>query len=168
MNETTVNSYGIGLYQDGVFYFTNPGLVKSRTQEGDITLDWKHLWNNVEYVFKAKTTVPLIIRNETAESIQEIRKRFAKDYAQDWFHQTKRYAELTKKGGYMPAGYNEETEFGKIIQMCLTPLPKSQASITEIPREEEKKVQGGSRAIGTGANLNEAFKDYNIPVLGEM
>lgn len=162
------NNYGVGLFQDGVFYFTNPGLVKGRTAEGDVTYDWKHLWNNVEYVFKAKTTVPLIIRNSTPEQIQEIRKRFAKDYAQDWFHQTKRYADLNKKGGYMPAGYNEDTEFGKVIQMCLTALPKSQVGVREIPHEEEKKVIGGSKAIGSGANLNEAFKDYQIPVLGEM
>lgn len=162
------NNYGVGLFQDGVFYFTNPGLVKSRTPEGDITLDWRHLWNNIEYKFKAKTTVPLIIRNSTAEEIQEIRKRFAKDYAQDWFHQTKRYQELTKKGGYMPAGYDETTEFGKIIQMCLTPLPKSNAVVQEIPREGEEKIKGGTKAIGTGSNLNEAFKDYEIPVLGEM
>lgn len=162
------NNYGVGLYQDGVFYFTNPGLVKSRTIEGDETLDWKHLWNNVEYVFKAKTTVPLIIRNSTPEEIQEIRKRFAKDYGQDWFHQQKRYQELVKKGGYIPAGYNEDTEFGKIIQMCLTPLPKSSATVREIPRQEEHKITGGSKAIGTGANLNEAFKDYEIPTLGEM
>lgn len=162
------NNYGVGLYQDGVFYFTNPGLVKSRTEEGDETLDWSHLWNNVEYTFKAKTTVPLIIRNSTPEEIQEIRKRFARDYGQAWFHQTKRYKELSKKGELHPAGYNEDAEFGKVIQMCLTPLPKSQPKITEIPREEERKIQGGSKAIGSGANLNEVFKDYQIPVLGEV
>ena len=55
---------------DGVFRFTN------WTEE-----DFKHLWNNIEYTFKAGTTSPMIIANETLENIQEIRKRFAYDLA---------------------------------------------------------------------------------------
>ena len=41
------NNYGVGLYQDGVFYFTNPGLVKTRTPEGDETFD-----GGKEYIVK--------------------------------------------------------------------------------------------------------------------
>ncbi len=161
------NQYGVGLYQDGVFYFTNPGLVKTRTLEGDETLDWTGFWNNKEYLFKAKTTVPLIISGATQEETQEIRKRFAQKYGQDWFHQSKRYKELVKKGGYMPAGYNEATEFGAVIQACLTPLPKSQAVVKELPRESDDKFKG-SKAIKSGQDLNMAFKDYEVPELGMM
>lgn len=162
------NNYGIGLYQDGVFYFTNPGLVKSRLEDGTETLDWTALWNNKEYTFKAKTTVPLIIANEPPENVQEIRKRFARKYGQDWFHQSKRYKDLVKKGGYMPAGYNETAEFGAIVQQCLTPLPKSTIVVKDIPREGEEVIKGGSKAVGNSANLSEAFKDYEIPTLGQM
>lgn len=162
------NNYGVGLYQDGVFYFTNPGLAKFRTEEGDETTDFCALWNNKEYTFKGKTTVPLIIANEPPENIQNIRKLFAKKYAQAWFHQTKRYKELVKKGGYMPAGYNEDAEFKDVIQACLTPLPKSQAKVKELPREGEKEITGGSKAIRKGQDLNILFKDYEVPELGAM
>lgn len=161
------NNYGTGLYQDGVFYFTNPGLVKSRDIEGNETLDWSCLWNNKEYTFKAKTTVPLIIAHEPPENIQNIRKLFAKKYAQAWFFQTKRYKELVKKGGFIPAGYNEDQEIKEVTQACLTPLPKSHAIIKDLPRESED-IFKGSKALKSGQDLNEAFKDYTVPELGEM
>ena len=157
------NNYGVGLYQDGVFYFTNPGLIK---QDGK-ALAFKPLWNNIEYTFEPNTTVPLIIQGEPPENIQSIRKKFAKKYAQAWFHTTKRYKELVKKGGYIPATYDEDAEFKDVIQACLTPLPKSQAQVKPLPRDSEENYKG-TKAIGRAANLNEVFKDYEPPQLGEM
>ena len=81
--------YGEGLYQDGVFYFTNPGLYKGKDREGNPTLDWSALWNNKEYTFKGKTTSPFLIANEPPENIQKIRKLFAKKYAEAVFFQSK-------------------------------------------------------------------------------
>lgn len=158
------NNYGIGLYQDGIFYFTNPGLAKD--EDGKV-LDFKAVWNSKEYTFKAKTTVPLIIAGEPPENIQTIRKRFAKKYAQTWFHQTKRYKELVKKGGYIPATYDEDTEFKDVIQACLTPLPKSQATIKDLPKDNENNYKG-TKAIKTGQDLNTIFADYEPPQLGKM
>lgn len=160
-------SYGLGLYQDGVFYFTNPGLVKSRTKEGDITTDWSALWNNREYTFKGKTTVPLIIANEPPENVQNIRKLFAKKYAQAWFFQSKRYQDLVKKGGYIPATYDEDAEMGTVIQACLTPLPKSQAEVKDIPRESESDFKA-SKAVQSGQDLNRIFDSYEPPILGKV
>jgi len=150
------NNYGIGLYQDGTFYFTNPGL------DGE---DFTALWNNKEYTFKSKTTVPLIIPGETPENVQIIRKRFAKAYAQKIFHKSKKYKDLVKAGGYIPATYDEDVEFKTAIQACLTPLPKSQATIKDLPKDTEEHYKG-SKAVGNSTNLNEAFKDYEIPTLG--
>lgn len=161
------NKYGVGLYQDGVFYFTNPGLFKMRNRDGVETKDFTALWNNKEYLFPEKTTVPLVIASEPPENIQHIRKLFAKKYAQAWFHQTARYKKLVKEGGRVPATYDEDTEFGDVIQACLTPLPKGQAKVTELPRESESAYIG-SKALGATANLNEAFKDYEPPTLGAM
>lgn len=161
----STENYGVGLYQDGVFYFTNPGLVKSRTKEGDITLDWKVLWNNREYTFTGKTTVPMVIAGEPPENIQNIRKLFAKKYAQAWFFQTKRYQDLVKKGGYIPATYDEDTEMKEVIQACLTSLPKSQAEIKEMPRDKETNYKG-TKAVKSGQDLNAIFADYEIPQLG--
>lgn len=161
------NDYGVGLYQDGVFYFTNPGLFKIKNAEGLETTDFCALWNNKEYTFKGKTTVPLIIPNEPPENIQHIRKLFAKKYAIAWFHQTKRYKELVKNGGLMPAGFNEDAELKDVIQACLTPLPKSQAIVKELPRDSEDNYKG-SKAIRSGQDLNKAFADYEIPELGRV
>jgi len=161
------NNYGTGLYQDGVFYFTNPGLFKMRDRDGSETADFTALWNNKEYRFKAKTTVALVIANEPPENIQHIRKQFAKKYAQAWFHQTKRYKDLVKQGKALPATYNEDTEFKTVVQACLTPLPKGQLAVVDLPKDSEENYKG-TKAIRNGQDLNQAFADYEPPVLGAM
>lgn len=162
------NNYGKGLYNDGVFYFTNPGLFKIRQDDGSLSGDFKTMWNNKEYIFKAKTTTALVIPNESPENIQRIRKIFAKNYAQTWFHQTPRYKDLVKKGGYMPATYVEDTEFGHVIQQCLTPLPKGELEVKEAQPLLKEEQLTASKAVGQSGNLNEIFKDYEPPVLGQM
>lgn len=159
------NNYGVGLYNDGVFFFTNPGIAKFKDKYGNVTTDFSTLWNNKEYTFKGKTTVPLLIPNTTPEDIQNIRKQFAKNYATAWFFTTKRYQELVKKGGYIPATYNEDTEYLDVIQACLTALPKSQLEVKDLPNTTEDELKG-SKAVGSKANLEKIFEDYEIPELG--
>lgn len=162
MNE---NNYGVGLYQDGVFFFTNPGIGKFKNAHGEVTTDFSTLWNNREYTFKGKTTVPLLIPSTTPEEIQNIRKVFAKNYATQWFFTTPRYKDLVKKGGYIPATYDEDTEYQTVIQACLTALPKSQMTVKEAPKASEDDFKG-SKAVGQKANLEKIFEDYEIPILG--
>ncbi len=159
-------NYGVGLYNDGVFYFTNPGIAKFTDKFNNESTDFTTLWNNREHTFKGKTTVPLLIPNTTPEEIQHIRKQFAKNYATAWFFTTKRYKDLVKKGGYIPATYDEDTEYKDVIQACLTALPKSKMEIKELPKMDAEDFRGGSKAVGQTANLDEAFKDYQIPILG--
>lgn len=162
------NNYGVGLYQDGVFYFTNPALAKFKDKNGDESTDFRTLWNNKEYLFKGKTTSPLIIPNTTPEEVQHIRKQFAKNYATAWFFTTKRYKDLVKKGGYVPATYDEDTEYKAVIQACLTPLPKSQAEVRDMPKLVKDGDFKGSKAITKNTDLNDAFKDYAVPELGSI
>jgi|ERR1035437_6477165 hypothetical protein len=161
------NTYGKGLYNDGVFYFTNPALFKMRGTDGIETDDFTTLWNNKEYTFKAGTTSALVIPNEPPESIQHIRKQFAKNYATAWFYQTERYLKLVEQGKNLPATYNEDTEFGAVIQQCLTPLPKGQIVINDLPRASEDEFKG-SKALKGNQDLNQIFKDYQPPELGAM
>jgi len=161
------NEYGVGLYNEGVFYFTNPGLFKGKTKQINEAGDFTTLWNNKEYIYKAKTTTPMIIQGEPPENIQHIRKQFAKNYATGWFYQTPRYRELVKKGGYIPATFVEDEEFKDVIQACLTPLPKSEAIVKELPRKKDSEYRG-SKAIGKNTDLNAAFADYQIPELGQV
>lgn len=161
------NNYGVGLYQDGVFYFTNPGLYKMRHRNGEENKDFVALWNNKEYRFKDKTTVPLIIPNETPENIQHIRKLFAKKYAQGWFHQTAKYKKMVKDGKNMPATYNEDVELADVIQACLTPLPKGSVEVNELPRMSDSSYSA-SKAVGGNQDLNKLFSDYEPPILGKQ
>lgn len=161
------NTYGVGLYNEGVFYFTNPGLAKFKDKFGTESTDFSTLWNNKEYTFKGKTTVPLLIPSTTPEEIQSIRKQFAKNYATAWFFTTKRYKDLVKAGGYIPATYDEDTEYGAVYQACLTALPKSQLSVRDLPNNTEDELKG-SKAVGSKANLEKIFEDYEIPELGKM
>lgn len=149
-------NYGVGLYNEGVFYFTNP------TND-----EFVARWNNVDYVFKPKTTVPLLIANEPPENTQEIRKKFAKKLALQVFHQSKRYKELVKSGGYIPATYDEDTELGATIQACLTPLPKSSAMVKPNAPESDSNYKA-TKAVKSGANLEKMFEDQEVPELGEM
>lgn len=153
MNE---NNYGQGLYSNGVFFFTNP------TKE-----DWSALWNNKEYTFKAMTTSPFLIANETPENIQVIRKMFAKRLAQHVFHQSKQYRDMVKSGGFIPATYNEDGVLKETIQACLKPLPQSSVSVKDIPRDSEDEFKL-SKAVVPGANLAKAFEDYQVPEYGEQ
>lgn len=150
------NQYGQGLYQDGVFYFTNP------TKE-----DWSALWNNKEYIFPAKTTVPLIIANEPPENIQYIRKQFAKRLAQHVFHQSKQYKDMVKSGGYIPATYNEDIVLAETIQACLTPLPKGHVEVKELPKDNEKNYKA-SKVVTRNTDLNKVFADQEIQEVGEL
>lgn len=159
------NNYGVGLYREGTFYFTNPGLAKFTDKQGNISTDFSTLWNNKEYTFTGKTTVPLLIPNTTPEEVQSIRKQFAKNYAVAWFHTSKKYKDLVKKGGYIPATYDEDTEYKDVIQACLTPLVKSEMEVKDMPKVKESDFVG-SKAIGKDENLENAFRDYNIPTLG--
>jgi hypothetical protein len=159
------NNYGVGLYNEGIFYFTNPGLAKFKDKFGNESSDFTTLWNNKEYTFKSKTTSPLLIPDTTPEQVQSIRKQFAKNYATKWFFTTKRYQELVKKGGYIPATYDEDTEYKDVAQACLTALPKSQMVVKDMPKVQESDFKG-SKAIGKDENLENAFRDYNIPQLG--
>ena len=65
---------------DGVFRFTN-------ATADDFTV----LWNNVNYTFKAGTCSPMIIKGESPENTQEIRKKFAYKLAVREFFKSEEY-----------------------------------------------------------------------------
>lgn len=129
---------------DGVFRFTN-------ATEDDFTV----LWNNVSYTFKAGTCSPMIIKNETAENIQEIRKKFAYKLATREFFKSDEYKRLAGMGGGLPPTYNDEvlTEW---IQQCLEPLPIARAEVKEI--EDKPKTMKAFKPVGEKSNLQEEFK----------
>lgn len=140
---------------DGVFRFTNCS-----------DEDFKALWNNKEYTFPAKSTCPMIIEGETLENIQEIRKRFAKRYAEREYFKTKGYLKMRNGvDGAVPSQYNP-AELQKYIDQCLEPLPV--APVKVIKKKGDETTYRATKGVGKKDNLNEMFKDSDIPELGEM
>lgn len=149
---------------DGVFRFTNASKE-----------DFKVMWNSKEYTFPAESTCPLIIQGESLENIQEIRKKFAKKYAQREFEKSAEGKKIAKEGSkhVSPATYDEAI-LNPWIQQCLDPLPLAAAKVAVVPIKKPEFIDGGTAILGEGGSLNSLtskdgeFKDYIPPVLGQM
>ena len=99
--------------------------------------DWATEWDSKIYSFPAMKTVPLIIRNETLENIQEIRKKFAKRFAMDQFLKSDEYSRLvgmTKNA--VPPTFDEKV-LTPWIQQCLTELPVDKLKTAPSPKDSE-------------------------------
>ena len=130
---------------DGVFRFTN-------ATEEDFTV----LWNNVEYTFKAGTCSPMIIKGETLENIQEIRKKFAYKLATREFFKSDDYNRLAGMGNGLPPTYND-TVLEPWIQQCLEPLPTDKVVVKEV---EVKPIKMKAfKVVGEKSDLKEEFRD---------
>lgn len=142
---------------DGVFRFTN-WTDKERT----------YLWNNKEYTFPAKSTVPLIILNEPLENVQEIRKRFAYRLAEEVWYESKDYEKMSKMGNGLPPTRDDKV-LEADIEKCLSPLPIGRASVKE-GKKEKDTVYKATKALKGGEDPNYLFREenQNVPTLGEM
>lgn len=157
-NEVTAEDF------DGVFKFTNASKE-----------DFTAMWNNVEYTYPAETRCPMVIPNEPAENIQNIRKRFALKYAQREFSKSVQGKAIEKEGQkhFMPATWNEKL-LEPHIQQCLSPLPIASAVARRVPKVKTETIDGGTAVIGDASSIGSlsssegAFKDYTPPELGKM
>lgn len=97
---------------DGVFRLTN-------SSDEDFTAKW----NSIEYSFPAKSTVPMIIAGESPENVQNIRMKFAREYAVREFYKSPKFAQMnSSEQGLKPALYTD-SDLVDAIQSCLEPLP---------------------------------------------
>lgn len=115
---------------DGNFYFTN-------SWEDE---DFVGKWGSKEYVFPAHSTSKMLMPELSPLEVQQVRKKFAKDWAQLTFFKGKQYEHLRLREGVKdemgmitPRGYGMShagtysiDELTPYIQMCLAPLPTSQ------------------------------------------
>lgn len=142
---------------DGVFRFTN-WTDKERT----------YLWNNKEYTFPAKSTVPLIILNEPLENIQEIRKRFAYRLAEEVWYESKEYEKMSKMGNGLPPTRDDKV-LEADIEKCLSPLPIAKAGVKEGKKQDDRQYKA-TKALKGGEDPNYLFREenQNVPTLGAM
>lgn len=118
---------------DGTFKFTN------RSEE-----DFIGQWGGRGYLFPAGKMTPMVIYDATPLEVQNIRKKFARDYAIREFFKSKKYEEYRGQEGGMghrtmnsihqAAQYND-SDLEPYIQQCLQPLPQAAPTMMELPRE---------------------------------
>lgn len=146
----------IDLDFDGVFRFTNP------TDE-----DFSFMWNNKEYLFPANSTCPMVIRNESLDNIQEIRKKAAYKLAVREFYKGKEYVKMSKMGNGLPPTFDEKV-LEPVINKCLENLPESRAKMTEVRSAVTDDDFIYSAALSGGDDPREATKKAPIKNVGIM
>lgn len=119
---------------DGTFRFTN-----------DSDDDFIGTWGKKQYRFPAHTTSPMPAAelNATPLEVQSIRKKFARDWAEQQFFKGVEYKKLLKQernddgsarlSGIHGAGTYSTDSMVSLIQRCLVPLKVSKAVVTEVP-----------------------------------
>ncbi len=120
---------------DGVFRFTN-----------DSDEDFIGKWDSLEYVFPARKTTPMLITNATPLEVQNIRKKFAREWAERQYFKSEKYQKMFNQernpdgtprlNSIHQAGTYGDNELAPFIQQCLTPLPIARATVQEAPKEE--------------------------------
>lgn len=142
MNDDSIMKYESILPEDynGVFYFTN------WTDE-----DFVGVWGSKEYHFPKLSTSPMHILDASPLETQHIRKKFAKNLAEQVFHRSddfkKRYLSQERNSDGTPrlnsihqAGTYTLGDLTPLIQRCLEPLPIANARVFEAPKEKIEDI----------------------------
>lgn len=110
---------------DGVFKFTNW-----------TTEDFAARWDNVEYIFPAEKTTPMVM-NFTPKEIEHIRKKFARELAVREFYKSEKFKGMDDpKHGPNPATYTD-SDLAPYTQKCLEPLPIASLKSKVLPKQNE-------------------------------
>lgn len=141
---------------NGVFMFTNP------TDD-----DFTFFWNNNEYLYPAQKTTAMLIKNETPENIQEIRKKAAYKLAVREFYTGKKYKDMAKMGNGMPPTFDEKI-LEPMIEQCLKPLPIAQPTVKAGKKMISDNSYKASKALSDKENPNFIFRDDVAEVKGKM
>jgi len=149
---------------DGTFRFTN-----------DSDEDFVGKWGGKEYIFPAHTTSPMVIYDATALEVQQIRKKFAKDWAEREFTKSDAFKMLTKQeknadgtprlNSIHQAGSYGIDQLTPYIQRCLKPLQNAKASVHTVVRPKledslhtDEEGDLVTQAVDKGISLKDKFK----------
>lgn len=118
---------------DGTFYFTN-----------DSDEDFIGKWGGKEYRFAAHATSPILIMDASPLDIQQIRKKFARDWAVKEFGKSETYQKLLAQernpdgtprlNSIHQGGTYSDNDLIALIQRCLKPLPVKRAEVKTIEK----------------------------------
>lgn len=118
---------------DGTFYFTN-----------FTDHEFVGIWGGKEYHYPAQATSPMIMPEYSPLEVQNIRKKFAKDLAEQEFYRGDSYKVLQKQErnddgtprspSIFGGGFYSEDQLVSLIQRCLEPLPIKKAEVNTVPK----------------------------------
>lgn len=151
---------------DGIVRFTN------WTEE-----DFTSKWNSKEYLFKANTTSPLLMIDQTPLEMLNICKKFALDLAVREWGKTKWYNDSLKRErnvdgsprgqGMSGAASYSIDQLAPLIQKGLYIYPESRALVKEAPRValEDKLSRNDEGHLNTkpvkkGASMRDMAKEF--------
>ncbi len=154
MNEDNVMKFETALPENfnGVFSFTN------WTEE-----EFIGKWGGKEYHYPANSTSPMVIPEHSPLEIQQIRKKFAKDLAEQQFFKSQAYLKLqgqernqdgsVRLNSIHQAGTYNLNDLTAFIQRCLEPLPITHAEVVESTKEkvEDKLSRNEEGELNTEA-----------------
>ncbi len=156
----------------GVFYFTNSWEDR----------DFVGKWGNKEYVYPANSTSPMIIPEHSPLEIMQVRKKFARDWAeQDFFLRNEKYKRLMSQersadgvplvNSFKMAGTYTIDDLVEGIQKCIQPLEIKEAFVRpadvvpmeqKLTRNEDNELN--SMAIDKKISLKDrAMKGEGLP-----
>ncbi len=134
---------------NGTFYFTN-------ASDEDFTARW----GGKEYTYPAEKTTPMIIVDATPLEVQNIRKKFAKEFAEREFFKSEKAKQMTavERTNGVPslnsihqANVYSDNELKSYIQQCLEPLPIAKPIVKDVVKEslEDKLSRDEDGEINT-------------------
>lgn len=153
---------------DGFFYFTN-----------DSDDEFIGTWGSKEYHFEPRSTSPIIIPTETPFNIQQIRKKFARDWAEREYGNSQAFENLRalehnpdgtpRLNSFHTANQYSEIDLVEYIQRCLKPLPKARIAITDVESVpiESKLTVDESGALNSAA-IDDKGADLKDLATGEL
>lgn len=158
MNPNSVQAPLQALPKDfnGTFYLTNP-----------FDFDFIGRWDKKEYVFPAHKTSPIIILEAKPYEIQSIRKKFAKEMAEQSFFQGEEYKRLDKmndpeklRSFHASVSYNPAS-LEALVQKCLEPMPVAPAPIPTPVKDEtpKPKVMRRLKSRQSGDEVDESVEN---------
>jgi hypothetical protein len=160
---------------DGTFYFTN-----------DSDEEFIGKWGGKEYHFAPRSTSPIIITTETPLNVQQIRKKFARDWAEAQYGKSEAFEKLkalehnpdgtARLNSIHMANSYSESDLIELIHRCLKPLPKAKTTVSEtfsVPIEEKLSTddQGelNTAAVATPNDLRDlATGDVKKSLKGKL
>jgi hypothetical protein len=128
-------------------------------------------WNNVEYSYPPKSTIPIVILTASPIETFNIRTMFAKQLADREFRGSKRGLDLNKKneGAQSIAASISYTEndLDNLITRCLEPLPIAEAKTEAVQSDGEKRPKARASKIVQDSSYGGTETDELITGKGE-